>query len=86
MTKEEIIAMAREAGEGTAWKPGTGNEQVAAYLAAFANLIAARAKAQEREACAKVCEDLAAEWGEDRGYWDFAAHNCSDAIRNRGYI
>jgi len=80
---QEIIEMARQA--------GFMMENSAAHSAAeiFANLVAAKATAKEREACAKVCES---EWG--KGYrddnneaWlthDNAVHACAAAIRARG--
>jgi len=37
---------------------------------------------QEREACAKVCEDNATDLSE--GDWDSACINCADHIRARG--
>jgi len=37
---------------------------------------------QEREACAKVCEDNATDLSE--GDWDSACINCADHIRERG--
>ena len=51
--RDDIIAMAREAAEGGAWKPGLGDEFVVAYLERFAALVAAA----EREACAKVADE-----------------------------
>ena len=50
MTDEEIIEMARQAGIG--WGEGIGG--MTDFLEAFAKLIATK----EREACAKICEDL----------------------------
>jgi len=50
MTHDEIIQMARQAGVG--WGEGIGG--MTDFLEAFAKLIAAK----EREACAKICEDL----------------------------
>ena len=38
-------------------------------------------RADEREACAKVCEDNATDLSE--GDWDIACNNCADHIRNR---
>jgi hypothetical protein len=74
MTQEEIIEMARQA--------GFMMENSAAIQAAeiFANLVAAKATAKEREACAKVCEeyetnnDITATW----------LNIVADAIRARG--
>jgi hypothetical protein len=48
---QDIIRMAREAGLVI-----DGNNSGEDDLLAFANLVAARAAALEREACAKVCE------------------------------
>jgi hypothetical protein len=62
MTKEEIIEMARKAGgidltnttaDVVIWI-GTGTSD---FLDAFANLVADKAIAKEREACAKVVEE-----------------------------
>ena len=62
MTQDEIIRMARDAGFTDVWlKP----------LERFAALIAAH----EREACAKVCDDIG---DSDNGY------GCAAAIRARG--
>ena len=44
-------------------------------------------RADEREACAKVCEQIVAnaiDW--DSSYWDSASMNCAAAIRARGNI
>jgi hypothetical protein len=76
MTRDEIIRMAREAG----WPsmaldnlPGTGDMH---RLERFAALVAAA----EREACAKVCDDIDVEYeGED-----VLATWCAAAIRARG--
>lgn len=84
MTQDEIIAMAKEAGFDMSRLPsiraanvyGEVNDE----LARFAALVAAK----EREACAKVCDELAElnrtaptdsmwQWGE-----------CASAIRARG--
>ena len=77
MTQDEIIRMAREAG---------AYEKYEIYyfpveeLERFAALVAAH----EREACAKVCDDYAAELDQNKSYWDAAAMNCAAAIRARG--
>jgi hypothetical protein len=54
MTRDDILRMAREACETTSWKPGLGNEHVVEFMARFAALVAAA----EREACARVVEDV----------------------------
>ena len=41
------------------------------------------AVAKEREACAKVCEDLDFDDWQDRG-WDQGTYDCAKAIRARG--
>ena len=79
MTQDEIIRMAREAGgylaelpNGDAWL-FDDNQQ----LERFAALVAAH----EREACAKVCEQIdTAAFGSERP----APNDCAAAIRARG--
>ena len=76
MTEDKIIDMAREAGI-------IHPEMVAKHLEAFANLVAAK----EREACAKVCDELPAPniySDSDKGMWDITSLACGDAIRARG--
>ena len=68
MTRDDIIRMAREAGFADA----QGTVHAAYQLEHFAALVAAA----EREACAKVCDDL---WQEDK-----TAYDCREAIRARG--
>ena len=77
MTQDEIIKMAREAGgylaelpNGDAWLFDDNQR-----LERFAALVAAH----EREACAKVCEDIGG--GMSHPY---VAQNCAAAIRARG--
>ena len=73
MTKEDIIRMAQQAGLHIAtdvnWMPIIGLE----YAEKFAALVASA----EREACAKVCDDL----DKMRGY--SYADKCATAIRAR---
>jgi len=78
MNKEDIIRMAREAGMG-----GMLTDVVCTHaeLERFAELV----RADERRACAKVCEDgvqNATDW--DSSYWDQACQNRAAAIRARG--
>ena len=95
MTQEEIIAMAREAGFRTGHIDLTVGEPVPFIAPASGTscivevqrlvaLAAEKAAAKEREACAKVCDELAElnrtaptdsmwQWGE-----------CAAAIRTRG--
>jgi hypothetical protein len=80
MTQDDIIRMAREAGLVI-----DGNNSGDDDLFAFANLVAARAAALERESCAKVCEagiNNATDW--DSSYWDQCCENRAAAIRARG--
>jgi hypothetical protein len=69
MTQDDTIRMAREAGLII-----DGNNSGDDDLFAFANLVATRAAAHEREACAKLCE-AQGEYGDEQ----YAA-----AIRARG--
>lgn len=82
MTQDEIIEMARQAGLGTPmeWHGRTyiehGNAMLGVELVVFAKLVSAK----EREACAKICDNIDAEYeGED-----VLATWCSRAIRARG--
>jgi hypothetical protein len=69
------LEMAREAGLLTWLKPP---EDVIERFKAFEALV----RADEREACAKVCDDNATDLSE--GDWDSACINCADHIRGRG--
>ena len=53
MTREDIIRMARQDSA-----TGCGDELTGDAIERFAALVAAAAKAEEREACAKVCEAM----------------------------
>ena len=72
MTQDEIIRMAREAGDDWDSTLSTDKE----FLKRFAALVAA----EEREACAKVCEDLGMA---TNGMYE-RNHECATAIRARG--
>jgi len=88
MTQEDIIRMAREAHRRLVTEdyPGhTGqlDPWTLRLLARFAALVAAA----EREACAKVCEELRDDWLRGWGRYEFmgeGADYCADAIRARG--
>ena len=72
MTQEDIIRMAREAGiqDSMEYDHMECDEQ---SLERFAELVAAA----EREACAKVCEEV--------GVWpSLGPKHCAEAIRERG--
>ena len=68
MNRDDIIRMAREAGDD--WDSTLPSDKE--FLERFAALVAAA----EREACAKVCE----EWGA----FNKIAAECAEAIRARG--
>ena len=85
MTQDEIIDMAETAGmtrDGDMWfSNGKSDMDVhISHLEAFAKLVDAKATAREREACAKLCDDI------DKSHWgcEVRASWCSDAIRARG--
>jgi hypothetical protein len=69
--KDDIIRMAREAGFATSWTEAAGEA-----LERFAQLI----RADEREACAKVCE----EHPDGLNMMGGAFVTCANAIRARG--
>jgi hypothetical protein len=73
MTKDEIIEMARQAGI-------IHPEMVAKHLEAFAKLVAQH----EREACAKVCDEMEEEAeGTECCKWPTPI-DCAYVIRTRG--
>ena len=87
MNKEDIISMAREAGFRDTTSPivalGVSWEQVEQ----FAGLVAAA----EREACARLCDQMFHDWcnqefeDEDEAYRNKPdAEDCKKAIRARG--
>ncbi len=81
MTRDDIIRLAREAGAATGrHSPYQKNESIMPLcmdVERFAALVAAA----EREACAKVCEDLVLE---HVGRADLTRNQCVNAIRARG--
>ena len=70
----DTIDMAREAGFNLNFRI-TGSNEALDRLVEYV-------RADEREACAKVCEDNADDLSE--GDWDSACINCADHIRERG--
>jgi hypothetical protein len=59
MTREDVIRMAREADPGFEADPDLGESIVGMEaIERFATLVAAAAKAEEREACARECEEV----------------------------
>jgi hypothetical protein len=71
MTKEDIIRMAREAGEAE----GMAEFVFHPVIERFAALVASA----EREACAKLCDDLDDDIVDGLAGWQYA-----EAIRARG--
>ena len=79
MNQDEIIEMARKA--------GFKMENSAAIQAAeiFAKLVAAKATAAEREACALICDDHHEIWRFGEGEYSASGpKDCAAAIRVRG--
>jgi hypothetical protein len=90
MTRDDIIKMAKQAGllpidigpTIETWQMRRKEES----LVRFAELVAAA----EREACAKVCDDIRyggyvpPEDGAAATYYNDAANECAEAIRARG--
>lgn len=86
MKQDEVIEMARQV--GLCRTQSNFDDWIDAgpstlELVEFAKLVAAK----EREACAKVCEDLQAPphvSDSDVSMWDVTSLECADAIRARG--
>lgn len=81
--REQIIELCRKAGFSKHEGIITGG---VSDLERFADLVAAAAKAEEREVCAKVCDDLPAPphvSRDDATVWDVATLDCAEAIRAR---
>ena len=79
--QDEIIELAKQAG----WQYAHG-ESGFEPLWEFAKLVDAKATAKEREACAKVCDDIRHPWGysSETSDWSRGTEHCADAIRARG--
>jgi len=80
MTRDDIIAMAREAKLPYYYR--TGEVSNLDQLERFAALVATA----EREACAKLCEEVLEQYrGTDMGkHAELVGDDCADAIRARG--
>jgi hypothetical protein len=90
MTREDIISIAREV-----WGDGSGkpwSESALLHLERFGELLEAKVRADEREACAKVCEDIEEAYQRQesmrhpalRTDAETGSGECADAIRARG--
>jgi hypothetical protein len=84
MTKDDVIRLAKKVGmvdDGDVWFSANNYEQCDVHIAeleAFAKLVAEH----ERDACAKVCENIYT--GEEAcGDWP-TPEMCAEAIRARG--
>jgi hypothetical protein len=78
MTKDEIIEMARQArlmSEYDEASPWVEDHEITQYVEAFAKLVAAK----EREECAKLCDDIHANYEAEDVFSSYA-----EAIRARG--
>jgi hypothetical protein len=75
LDKDEVLKMARQAG----YHSGIAMHDIE-LLEAFAKLVDAKATAREREACAKVCDELSKKHSWEGCY----ANECAEAIRARG--
>ena len=80
MTRDELFKLASQSGMLLSRRFVEGNEKFTGdCLERFAALVAAA----EREACAKVCDDLAADAVSALVY-PFGFERCAEAIRARG--
>jgi hypothetical protein len=81
MTQDEIIEM---------WNSVIKYAPSEVRITEFAKLVAAKATASEREACANLCQHFLItpeilEWATNRAsLWDVATCQCAGAIRARG--
>jgi len=88
MNQDEIIDMAKQAGffvkDNEVYSPSVQEDhELTPFIEAFAALVAAA----EREACAKVCDELPAPdiySDTDKSMWEVTCTDCGDAIRERG--
>ena len=81
MNREDIIRMAREAGfGGGGFVMPTHAGHITHELERFATLVASA----EREACAKVCEEMRIYVGRNNAVTQSSAQDCATAIRARG--
>ena len=86
MDREAVIRMAREAGLAYG-----SDEKPLGSVTRFAALVAAAARAEENEACARLCDQMFHDWcnqefeDEDEAYKNKPdAEDCKKAIRARG--
>lgn len=79
MTNEDIIKLVREVADKDKVDP-VHNNMVTLTIEELGKLLAA-----EREACAKVCDELADDAAREQDFHALsAAESCAEAIRERG--
>jgi len=86
MTDEEILAAAEATGLKL-FGLGMDKAKFEFCILAFAKFAGKIERFKEREACAKVCDELPAPnvySDSDKGMWDITSLACGDAIRARG--
>jgi hypothetical protein len=81
MTNDEIIQIARRSYKSCEHIPNV--KIPPEFIERFANLVAQQAQAEEREACAKVCDDRAFRFFSESPFF-VEIHGLADAIRARG--
>ena len=88
MIRDEILAAMHEAGAGQADEIPRNYEGVIDVFTRFAAITYAAGAKDEREACAKVCDEQGAGHKAMEHYaaltYSGAAHDCAAAIRARG--
>ena len=86
MNREDIIRMAKECG---AYPAANVDGALLFWSESQVERFAALVAAAEREACAKLCEELRDDWLRGLGRYEFmgeGADYCADAIRARGQL
>ena len=87
LSKDEIISLAREAGFETKVLNSIDGEEVLCFDPLITDMLkdfAALVAAHEREACAKVCDELQKQAELVAKCFDATAEECATAIRARG--
>ena len=86
MKQSEVIEMAKQAGIEEAYSL-KHNQYLVQFKDGSPEVFAKLIAEKEREACAKVCDELPApdEYSiTDKSIWDVTCIDCADAIRARG--
>lgn len=82
MSRDDMIRMAEAVGVKEYGPMSRNWSFKLSQLERFAQLVAAQAAAEEREACAEVCKEIAD--SEKLAWHEITATACARAIRNRG--